>query len=109
MKFIGPHKWLESWPGKPWWMRATMPLHPPASISPSMGIRSLPNQTRKNCKTSLKIGETTPDSHVHPDLQRGNHDAENRASNLAPLSSPQYCVHISAGHQDSHERKRDDA
>src|SRR5215469_3665253 len=41
-------------------MRATMPLHPPASVNPMMGINSAPNQIRKNCRTSLKIAENNP-------------------------------------------------
>ena len=41
-------------------MRATMPLHPPVSTIPRMGISSAPNQIRKNCRTSLKIAENNP-------------------------------------------------
>src|SRR5579872_7410331 len=41
-------------------MRATIPLQPPVSIRPRIGISRAPNQIRKNCKTSLKIAENNP-------------------------------------------------
>src|ERR1039458_5791818 len=43
-------------------MRATMPLHPPASISPMMEISSAPSQISTNCSTSLKMAESKPPS-----------------------------------------------
>ena len=41
-------------------MRATMPLHPPVSTNPRIGISNAPNQIRKNCNTSLKMAEKSP-------------------------------------------------
>src|ERR1035441_1524663 len=39
-----------------------MPLHPPDSHRPRMGISRAPNQISTNCRTSLKIADSSPPS-----------------------------------------------
>src|SRR5450755_4775706 len=41
-------------------MRATIPLQPPVSRRPRIGMSKAPNQIRKNCSTSLKMAEYNP-------------------------------------------------